>query len=291
MLVRQNWLGGVFGRACSRGRLALILLLLFAAWLPNQPALAYDFMASGANAVVDPLLTGATETKHYLQKLLLAVAGIALLALAALAMFGSISWKGFFSLCAGLLTVVLLADVTKFLGVDTNNTVTTPFTDVQIFTKSCTGVYTSSSNIRVIVFAIGAIAAVALGVAAMFGSLSWKGFFSLIAGMGLIALIDQLLLYFNYTNNASCDFNTAPPFTNTQVFNTVGNAAGDNYAAIRTMAYAVGGMGITSLGIMSMFGKLRFSVLFMAIGGLAIIGLIDQAVLYAAGQGVYNYIH
>jgi type IV secretory pathway VirB2 component (pilin) len=57
------------------------------------------------------------------------------------------------------------------------------------------------------------------------------------------------------------------------------------------MAYAVGGMGITSLGIMSMFGKLRFSVLFMAIGGLAIIGLIDQAVLYAAGQGVYNYIH
>jgi hypothetical protein len=35
------------------------------------------------------------------------------------------------------------------------------------------------------------------------------------------------------------------------------------------MSYAVGGIAMVALGVMSMFGKLRFSVLFMAIGWLS----------------------
>jgi sulfite exporter TauE/SafE len=79
---------------------------------------------------------------------------------------------------------------------------------------------------------------------------------------------------------------TGALFSDTTVFSTVGDAGTRGYQNVRTMSYAVGGMAMVALGVMSMFGKLRFSVLFMAIAGLAMIALIDQAFLYFGGSDI-----
>jgi hypothetical protein len=71
--------------------------------------------------------------------------------------------------------------------------------------------------------------------------------------------------------------------SNEIIYNTAGRTLGRAYANIRTISYAVGALGIVGLGIMCMFGKLNFQWLFMAIGGMAVIALIDQAMGFIAG--------
>lgn len=71
--------------------------------------------------------------------------------------------------------------------------------------------------------------------------------------------------------------------SNEVIYNTAGRTLGRAYANIRTISYAVGALGIVALGILCMFGKLNFQWLFMAIGGMAIIALIDQAMNFIGG--------
>jgi hypothetical protein len=70
---------------------------------------------------------------------------------------------------------------------------------------------------------------------------------------------------------------------NEKIYTTAGTTLGRAYANIRTISYAVGALGIVGLGILCMFGKLNFQWLFMAIGGMAIIALIDQAMGFIGG--------
>jgi hypothetical protein len=71
--------------------------------------------------------------------------------------------------------------------------------------------------------------------------------------------------------------------SNEAIYNTAGRTLGRAYANIRTISYAIGALGVVGLGIMCMFGKLNFQWLFMAIGGMALIALIDQAMGFIAG--------
>lgn len=71
--------------------------------------------------------------------------------------------------------------------------------------------------------------------------------------------------------------------SNEVIYTTAGRTLGRAYSNIRTISYAVGALGIVALGILCMFGKLNFQWLFMAIGGMAIIALIDQAMGFIAG--------
>lgn len=89
-------------------------------------------------------------------------------------------------------------------------------------------------------------------------------------------------------NQAGAQAFSARTFTplatsNEAIYNTAGRTLGRAYANIRTISYAVGALGVVGLGIMCMFGKMQFQWLFMAIGGMALIALIDQAMGFIAG--------
>ncbi len=89
-------------------------------------------------------------------------------------------------------------------------------------------------------------------------------------------------------NQAGAQAFSARTFTplatsNEVIYNTAGRTMGRAYANIRTISYAIGALGVVGLGIMCMFGKMQFQWLFMAIGGMALIALIDQAMGFIAG--------
>ena len=85
-----------------------------------------------------------------------------------------------------------------------------------------------------------------------------------------------------YTPATIDAFNT----TNQNIYQTADDNLKLGYKSLRSFGYVIGGMGVVALGIMCMFGKMQFGWLFMAVGGMAIIALIDQAFQYTGGINV-----
>ncbi len=301
-LRRALGLGGQLsdrGHARARARASLMLVLLSCGWLlalaPADIAQAqtYKFMNSGSvDSVKKPLIDGTQTLRDNTRTVVLGFSGIALIALAALAMFGTIRWVWFFCLLAGMTMLVMLDNVQLFMGYNSSNGSVTTLYDANAASKVfgnaegvCKGVSVSYNNIRTIAYAIGGVALVGLAIACMFGNMRWVWFFSALGGLTLVAVIDQVQAFFNYSN-AGCSVVAGDLFKDTKVFSTVGDATKRSYLNVRTMSYAVGGIAMVALGVMSMFGKLRFSVLFMAIAGLAMIALIDQTFQYIGGAEI-----
>jgi len=293
------------GRASARSRASasglVMLMLLSCGWLvalaPSQPAYAaYEFMkSSNVDNVKKPIADGTKTLRDNTRNVVMGFSGVALVGLAALAMFGTIRWVWFFSLLGGMAMLMLLDNVQLFLGYKASDGTVLASSAIYgsdaagtVFGNTegvCKGVTVGYNNIRTIAYAIGGVALVGLAIACMFGNMRWVWFFSALGGLTMIAVIDQILAFFSYSSTA-CTIIAGPVFSDTTVFSTVGDASKKSYLSVRTMSYAVGGIAMVALGVMSMFGKLRFSVLFMAIAGLAIIALIDQTFLYIGGADI-----
>ena len=297
---------GLGGRLSDRGRARayVMLMLLSCGWLlvlaPSNPtqaqATAYKFMDNtNVNPVKGPLTKGTKTLRDNTRTVVLGFSGISLVALAALAMFGTIRWVWFFSLLGGMTMLVMLDSVQLFLGYKADDGTVLAVGDLykpdnatKLFGNTngvCKGVQVGYDNIRTIAYAIGGVALVGLAVVCMFGNMRWVWFFSALGGLTMIAVIGQVQNFFSYSS-ASCSMVAGDLFSDTTVFSTVGDASTRSYQNVRTMSYAVGGIAMVALGVMSMFGKLRFSVLFMAIAGLAMIALIDQTFLYFGGSDI-----
>lgn len=65
----------------------------------------------------------------------------------------------------------------------------------QIFNNLCAKTNEAWTQGRRIVYVIGGIAALSLGVLAFFGRFKWTTFFALLGGLFLIAMFDQVLQY------------------------------------------------------------------------------------------------
>lgn len=300
-LLKAVGLGGnLSGR--SRARASLMLVLLSCGWLlalaPSKSvqATAYKFMDNTkVDNVKKPLTDGTKTLRDNTRTVVLGFSGIALIALAALAMFGTIRWVWFFSLLAGMTMLVMIDNVQLFMGYKADDGTVLASSALygadaagKVFGNTegiCKGVNVSYDNIRTIAYAIGGVALVGLAVVCMFGNMRWVWFFSALGGLTMIAVIGQVQNFFSYSST-SCSMVAGDLFSNTTVFSTVGDAMKRSYLNVRTMSYAVGGIAMVALGVMSMFGKLRFSVLFMAIAGLAIIALIDQTFQYIGGADI-----
>jgi uncharacterized membrane protein len=281
-----------------RGHACFALMLMSLLWFMMAPttisqAQTYKFMAStNVDPVKKPLTDGTKTLRDNTRNVVMGFGAISLIALAALAMFGTIRWVWFFSLLGGMTMLVMIDNVQLFLGYKASDgTVVAPYGTTaagKVFGNTegiCKGVKVSYDNIRTIAYAIGGVALVGMAIVCMFGNMRWVWFFSALGGLTMIAVIDQVLAFFNYSST-SCTVTTGALFSDTTVFSTVGDASTRSYQNVRTMSYAVGGIAMVALGVMSMFGKLRFSVLFMAIAGLAMIALIDQTFLYFGGSDI-----
>jgi uncharacterized membrane protein len=284
-----------------RGRACFALILMSLLWFMMAPttisqAQPYKFMDSDSvDTVKKPLTDGTATLRDNTRNVVMGFGAISLIALAALAMFGTIRWVWFFSLLGGMTMLVMIDNVQLFLGYKASDGTVVASSALygsdaagKVFGNTegvCKGVKVSYDNIRTIAYAIGGVALVGMAIVCMFGNMRWVWFFSALGGLTMIAVIDQVLAFFNYSST-SCTVTTGALFSDTTVFSTVGDAGTRSYQNVRTMSYAVGGIAMVALGVMSMFGKLRFSVLFMAIAGLAMIALIDQAFLYFGGSEI-----
>lgn len=67
--------------------------------------------------------------------------------------------------------------------------------DQTVFQQVNSALDVSFNKARLIVYGIAGLAAISLGVGAMFGQFAWKKFFGVIVGIGVIALIDFAISY------------------------------------------------------------------------------------------------
>lgn len=152
--------------------------------------------ASGSTAVFDDINNKICEFYSTARVIVLGFGGFSGIVLGVMAMFGTVQWSKMFTLSAGLFVVMTADLIVRYLINDINLAscikapasadLTDPlFAQVNLFLD------VSFAKVRLIVYGISGIAAISLGTAAMFGQFAWRKFFGIIAGIGIIALIDS----------------------------------------------------------------------------------------------------
>lgn len=99
---------------------------------------------------------------------------------------------------AALFTLLMLPDVATAQGTNLNRF----GGNSAVFNEVDAAIDTGFTNARRIVYGIAGLAAIALGVMAMMGRFAWSKFFGIIAGIGVIALIDLALQFLIGQNDA-----------------------------------------------------------------------------------------
>ncbi len=101
-----------------------------------------------------------------------------------------------------LLCIVLLAAFAMVVPVDVwAQNASQPFDTL------CARVSTAWEVGRKIVYIIGGVAALSLGVLAFFGRFKWTTFFALVGGLFIIAIFDQILNYTGTSGQFKADSN------------------------------------------------------------------------------------
>lgn len=98
-----------------------------------------------------------------------------------------------------ILTVVLLAAAALVIPMDV-----WAGPDVGAFNKLNERVCSGWEEGRKIVYIIGGVAALSLGVLAFFGRFKWTTFFALVGGLFMIAIFDQILKFAGVTVGTDC---------------------------------------------------------------------------------------
>jgi|NOAtaT_6_FD_contig_21_6270740_length_426_multi_10_in_0_out_0_1 hypothetical protein len=99
-----------------------------------------------------------------------------------------------------ILSVVILAAAALVIPVD----VWAGAVDTGAFNRLNQRVCKGWEEGRKIVYIIGGVAALSLGVLAFFGRFKWTTFFALVGGLFMIAIFDQILKFAGVTTGSDC---------------------------------------------------------------------------------------
>jgi len=271
--------------------------LLLAAVLLSDSALAQTATPLG-NVVIGGGHVG--HVRMSLGPIGLGIAGVMILGVAAMAMFGRFKWSWLFAIIG---SVALIAAEAHWGGLPQGtpgsaNTQVGDFSRYVLSGGQRTELMQNSNSLalgtaqrsRQIGYAVAGLGAMGLATLAIFGRFRWAWLFALCGG---------LIILVGYASTATY-ISTQAPFPNTIVADqaTMQLADGSSDAELFTqsktlaygtankslqVAYALAGLGILGLGTLAMLGRFQWRWFFAIVGGLAVIASLNEGLQYITG--------
>lgn len=152
----------------------------------------------------------------------------------------------------------------------------------EVFDKLETKICEIYSATRRVVFGLGGLSGISLGVLSFFGMFRWSKFFVLAAGLMVVNLADMVVLYLvNGVDLSQCRADPdAALIANDAIFGQLNLAIDTTVNQIRPIVYGIAGFAAIALGTMAMFGRFAWSKFFGIIIGIGIIALVDSAIAF-----------
>jgi hypothetical protein len=224
------------------------------------------------------------------------MAGITVVGIGALAMFGKFRWAWLFAVIGALALVVAEANLTPLAGTevqagDFTQQIQKTVGNNNLAGKSTILISATAERTKNILYAVAAMGAMGLGMLAFFGKFRWTWFFAICGGLlvmtgyiatagylssgsdplpGSLALDQQTLLIGDGTGGEDLFGNS-----NTLATNTTNKTL--------QIAYAVGAMGIMALAVLAMLGRFQWRWFFAIVGGLMTMAGLNEGLQYITG--------
>jgi type IV secretory pathway VirB2 component (pilin) len=246
-------------------RLATLLFLLI---LPHL-AMAEDEIFGVAIEQGQDIFTNA---KPILQGLAL----LAILGVGSMALFGKMPWGWAFGIIGAMALVMIAAEVKDWIVEIGGQPTGEGFAGVSEGVKKVTDdVHTDA---QALIYIAAAVAAMALGIVAMFGRMPWGRFFALVGGLGLIVISTSVVDSFFTDGQQS----TAALYDDANQFVT------DSFISTERIVYGIAGLGLMAVGAMAYFGRFQWGWVMATMGGLAVIAGVGTLIEYVTNVNPYN---
>jgi hypothetical protein len=282
--------------------LAAVLLLSEAAMAQQRPVFPGNNNATGPldSPLNTRVLAHVSTVRTYMMPIAYGIAGIAVLGIGALAMFGRFKWGWLFAVIGAVGLVAaeshLRADIPNNLNTnaivmgDFSRYVLSNGTQNTMVRDTNTLAQTSGIRARQIGYGIAGLGAMGLATLAFFGRFRWGWLFALCGGLMVLVGYGFAANYISTT--AAFPGTIAAEQATMQLADGRGDA--ELFTHSRTLAYGtanraiqvaygLAGLGVLGLGTLAILGRFQWRWFFAVVGGLVIIAGLNGGVRYITG--------
>lgn len=282
----------------STGALPVAVLLLSLAVLLLWPGLGMA-QATGQSPLGNVTLRHVNWVRSAMMPVAFGFAGLAILGVGALAMMGKFQWGWLFAIIGAVALVAaeghfgspggsvltggqVVGDVSRYVYTSGERTELTGHSQKLLAQTGDRG--------RFIMYGLAGLAAMGLGALAFFGNFEMRWLFALMGGL-------VLLVAYPFAGAFIAD-NDPFPTTISADPGAIGLADGTGDAEMfeqsealavntandgRLIAYGLAGMGVLGMAVLAMMGRFEWRWFFAVIGGLAVLGGLNEGIQYLTG--------